>query len=394
MKRIFSAIKKSKPVFLFISVLLLGHPATAQLSPSVSDVFTGNHEGYTIYRIPAIITTVKGTVLAFCEGRNNLRDQSENDIVMKRSPDGGKTWDSLCVVEENGKHSLNNPTVLQDTETGKIFLMYQDYPFIAGERGVKPGYKGDHICRTFITFSTDEGIHWSSPREITRSVKRRKIVTSTASGPGVGIRITHGKYRGRLVVPFNQGPWGQWKVYTVYSDNHGKTWKRGNVAPEGSKGHGNEVQVAEMADGRLLLNARSFNGNHCRKKAISNDGGETWSPLTDDPALPEPQCQGTMIRFSFPDNGQKSRLIFANPASQSKRIKGTVRISYDEGKTWPISKLIYPGSFAYSCLTRIDSETVGLLFERDNYKKISFVRLPLDWLEKQIPFTVKIYKTK
>lgn len=384
MSRTFPINKKSSPVlpYLFLTFLLLNHAVKAQLPVSVSDVFTGNNEGYIIYRIPAMLTTDKGTVLVFCEGRNSLRDQSENDIVMKRSLDGGKSWAPLQLVEENGKHSLNNPTVLQDIVTGKIFLMYQDYPSAAGERGVKPGYRGDSICRSFITYSMDDGLHWAPPRDITRQVKRKIVVTSIASGPGLGIQIMRGKYRGRLVVPFNQGPWGQWKVYAVYSDNHGKTWRMGNVAPEGSKGHGNEVQVAEMDDGRLLLNTRSFNGIRFRKKAISSDGGETWSPLTDDPALPEPQCQGTLIRFSFRENGQKSRLLFANPASQSKRIRGTVRISYDEGQTWPVSKLIYPGSFAYSCLTRIDSETVGLLFERDNYKKISFVRLPVKWLEK------------
>ena len=150
-----------------------------------------------------------------------------------------------------------------------------------------PGYKGKNVCRTFVTNSTDEGVTWSSPKDITREVKRKTEVTSTASGPGVGIQIKKGSYAGRLVIPFNQGPYNHWKVYMVYSDDHGKKWKLGEVAPNGEKGIGNEVQVVEKEDGKVLLNCRSSGGDYYRKKSISTDGGMTWTPLIDVKELPE-----------------------------------------------------------------------------------------------------------
>ena len=139
--------------------------------------------------------------------------------------------------------------------------------------------------------------------------------------------------------------------------------------------------MVELTNGDILLNSRSASGNKLRKKAISKDGGETWSPLMDDPELIEPQCQASLMRFNFANNNEPGRLLFSNPASKEKRLLGTIRISYDDGKTWPLEKLIYEGSFAYSCLTKIDNSTAGLLFERDGYEKISFSIIPISWLE-------------
>lgn len=372
--------KKAPPYVVSVRFNTKELDRKARLLPALEDVFTGGLDGYPVYRIPAVITTLKGTILAFCEGRASLSDHAENDIVLKRSFDGGRTWSPLQVVWENGKHSLNNPTVVQDRVTGKILLLFQDYPAEHGERGVSEGYKGNNICRTYITSSTDEGATWAKPREITRSVKRKTGVTSTASGPGTGIQITQGPHTGRIVVPFNQGPYNEWKVYVVFSDDHGKKWHMGSIAPNGDKGMGNEVQVVELPGGNLLLNSRSAGGNQFRKTALSTDGGQTWSPLKDDPALPEPQCQGSILRFAFPHENQSGIILFANPASQKTRMYGTIRISYDNGRTWPVNKLVYNGSFAYSCLTRINAETAGLLFERDEYKKISFSGIRMAWL--------------
>ena len=346
---------------------------TTQLSLSKhTDVFIGGKEGYPIYRIPSVISTLDETLLAFCEGRSALSDHAQNDIVMKRSFNGGKTWEPLQIIAEDGKNCLSNPTVVQVRESGRILLMYQKYPYGFHEREVVPGYKGDRICRSFLIYSDDDGSTWTIPREITRQVKRKKTATSIACGPGIGIQIKNGKYKKRIIIPFNQGPYGDWQVYTVYSDDGGDKWKMGKIAPRDLEGMGNEVQVVELNNGHLMLNSRSANGNKQRKFAFSNDGGETWSSLSDDEELIEPQCQASILRFSFPGKDKKSRILFTNPASTSERTHGTIRISYDEGKTWPVNKLIYKGSFAYSCLTKIDNKTIGLLYEADNYSKIRF----------------------
>jgi sialidase-1 len=274
---------------------------------------------------------------------------------------------------------LVNPTAVEERASGRLWLMYQRYPAGASERQVERGYDGDRICRAFLTHSDDDGRTWGAPREVTRSVKRPEA-GSLASGPGVGIQLRRGPHRGRLVVPFNEGPWGDWHVYAAFSDDGGATWRYGEPAPSPGPGMGNEVQVVERVDGTLLLNARNQGGARCRTVATSRDGGATWSPLADEPALPDPQCQGTILRYTDPLDGQRSRLLFANAASAARRENGTVRLSYDEGATWPVSRVIHPGAFAYSCLTVLPGGGIGLLYERDGYAAITLARFDLAWL--------------
>jgi sialidase-1 len=344
-----------------------------------TDVFVSG-EGYPTYRIPAVITTRNSTLLAFSEGRQGEGDHTQNDLVLRRSTDRGRSWGEMRLIARDRPNVLVNPTAVQDLDTGRIWLMYQRYPEGAREAEVVPGYEGDRICRSFVVHSDDDGDSWSEPRETTRSVKRATVATSIASGPGVGIQLRRGPHRGRLVIPFNQGPGGAWKVYAVFSDDHGESWHYGDTAPEASAGNGNEVQMVELGDGTLMLNARSQGGNRCRKVATSRDGGETWSPLVDDPTLIESQCQGTIIRFDDVGGAGGDRLLFANPASRTDRVNGTVRLSEDGGRSWPVSRVVHAGSFAYSCLTVMDDGSIGLLYERDGYGKITFARFNLDWL--------------
>jgi len=345
-----------------------------ELSPSMTDVFVSGEEGYDTYRIPALITTQNGFLLAFCEGRSSRSDHAKNDLVLKRSFDKGKTWSELKVIAEDGDNSLNNPQAVVVSETGRIILMYQHYPQGFGEKEVLPGVKGNTVCKTFMIYSDDDGSTWSEPEDITKDVKRPKEVTSIASGPGRGIELTQGKKKGRLIMPFNQGPYGEWKVYAVYSDNQGKSWKYGDIAPAGTAGMANEVQMVELRDGTLMLNARSMEGNNHRLIAYSKDDGETWSALVEDTTLIEPQCQASIYRFN------PYYTLFSNPASQTERKNGTIRLSVDNGKTWQYSKTLYKGSFAYSCLTGINDLYAGVLFERDDYSKITFSRFPIKWL--------------
>jgi sialidase-1 len=141
----------------------------------------------------------------------------------------------------------------------------------------------------------------------------------------------------------------------------------------------NESTVVELSDGRILDNMRSYHGENRRAVAASEDGGETWSEVTLDDALIEPVCQASLLRYTFPDDSQESRILFSNPAS-TRRVMMTVRLSYDEGQTWPVSKLIHAGSSAYSCMTVLPNRSIGLLYERDGYRKITFARFDLSWL--------------
>jgi sialidase-1 len=347
----------------------------------LTDVFVGGREGYPAYRIPALIATKRGALLAFAEGRASLHDHAENDIVMKRSTDGGKTWGPLRLVDEDGANALNNPTAVLVRETGRVIIMYQRYAKAFDEHNAEPGYDGPHICRTFVAQSDDDGVSWSEPFEVTRQVKRPIKATSTATGPGIGIQLARGPHSGRILMPFNQGPAGKWQVYAVFSDDGGQSWRYGETAPEETKGHANEVQFVELNDGSVMLNARNQGGDKLRKVSISRDGGETWSSTRTDPVLIEPVCQASVLRHPGRGDLSKDVFVFSNPASQFARTNGTIRLSRDEGKTWSESRVLYTGSFAYSCLASLPDNSIGCLFERDGTSKISFARFTLHWIE-------------
>ena len=168
----------------------------------------------------------------------------------------------------------------------------------------------------------------------------------------------------------------------MYSDNGGHSWKYGDIAAEDSKGRGNEVQMVELADGSIRLNSRSYNGAKFRKTAISRDGGVSWSPLVDVADLPEPQCNASIVRVSDSVSGDKNRLMYTGPASQSGRTHGTVFISYDEGETWPIRREITESHFAYSSAARLNHNLLGCLYEggeKEYIEGIRLARFDLEW---------------
>jgi sialidase-1 len=341
----------------------------------VVDIFTGGEDGYAVYRIPSIVQLASGRLLAFAEGRASGSDNGVNDIVMRASDDLGASWGELLVVDDQPGFSLNNPCAVEVREgphAGRIVLMYQSYPTGCGEGCVVPGYDAPNICRTHVVFSEDGGDTWTPPADVTSQVKRPVVVTSVASGPGVGIQLRRGTWAGRLIMPFNQGPYGVWKVYAAWSDDGGVSWQYGEVAADGSPGTGNEVQMAERADGSILLNSRRFGGAAFRKTAVSTDGGATWSPLVDDDELPDPSCNAGLVVLTDPIDGfEGSRIVFSGPDSTTARVDGHAWLSTDGGATWPVKRRVYAGGFAYSLPTTIDCDRFGVCFERDGYQAIS-----------------------
>ena len=358
-------------------------------------VFVGGQDGFGSYRIPALLKTSRDTLLAFCEGRRFHSDHAQNTIVLRRSQDQGATWGHLSVIAEAGHDSLNNPLVVEDSADGEIMVMYQRYPFTreddvddplrwrshAGqdfppnihEGAAQPGYEGN-ICRTFLQRSDDDGLSWSEAHEITRQVKREPYVTSVASGPGIGIQLTRGRYAGRLVMPFTQGPWDAMGVYTVFSDDRGAHWRKGEIAPSRAAEFANEVQVAELGNGDLLLNARSFKGNKRRKIARSRDGGESWTPLEDAADLVEPECQGSMIAF-VRNHGESVALMYCGPSDSEQRRQGSLFQSSDGARSWHRVAVVNDGFFAYSSIGQLGRNQMGVLYECDDYGRIAFQRV-------------------
>jgi sialidase-1 len=347
--------------------------------PQTVHVFANGKDGYPIYRIPSLLCTPKGTLLAFCEARTG-NDQTPTDMVLRRSLDAGKTWLPMQVVVKAVPEAAMDPTAVIDRATGKIILVYDRWPETpkgheAGDRTPHrvPGLGRDSIT-TWLTVSNDDGVAWSTPVDITATAKKPQWI-ETIHGPGVGIQTRSG----RLVIPCarmdtNNGPW--WN-YILYSDDCGKTW---NLS-DNEVGPGvNESQVVELSDGTLLLNMRSDNDRHCRVGASSKDGGKTWTKLYDIPELPGATCQASILRYTWPDaRGGKSRILFCNPANLDRR-EGTVRLNYDEGKTWPVAKMIHKEYFGYSCLTAMPDGTIGCLYEIEGCAKIAFQSFSLEWL--------------
>jgi len=337
-------------------------------------IFTSGTGGYDTYRIPAMVVTNKGTILAFCEGRkNSVSDTGNIDLLLRRSTDNGKTWGNVQIIRDDGENVCGNPCPVIDRETGAIWLLMTWNYGGDNEKDLINGTSKD-TRRVFITSSDDDGFTWSKSKEITHSVKKPGW-TWYATGPGAGIQLEKGPYAGRLVAPCDhiEADTKHYYSHVIYSDDHGTTWKLGGRTPKRAV---NECQVAELMGGRLMLNMRNYDYKQkTRQIALSDDGGTTWYGQQFDGELVEPICQASLRGDGWNQDGSRQRLWFANPASQKAREKMTVRLSLDEGDTWPLERVLYTGPSAYSDLAILSDGRVACLFEagtKHPYEKIVF----------------------
>jgi sialidase-1 len=338
------------------------------------EVFVSGEGGYHTYRIPALIATKKGTLLAFCEGRKNSGgDSGDIDVVLKRSFDNGRTWSAMQKIADFGEDTIGNPTPVVERKTGAILLLLTRNPGEQHEKQIIDRTSAG--TRTvWISRSTDDGATWSAPAEITASTKLLDW-TWYATGPGNGIQTRSG----RLVIPCDHNTGDKLRYsHVIYSDDRGATWKIGGVAEEKT----NESAVAEARDGSLVFNMRSYHGKSRRAVARSRDGGLTWSPLALDEALVEPVCQASLISAARPGKRPDGRLLFSNPAATT-RTRMTVRFSRDDGRTWAGTRVIHEGPAAYSSLAVRRDGSIGLLYERGSkrpYEKITFASFDVGWV--------------
>ena len=371
-------MKTMATTLLLVTVSLLSQCEAADNEPLFErrDVFVAGRDNVREYRIPALATTGKGTLIAVCDARVEKRGDAINniDLVMKRSFDAGRTWEPLKVLADfPGQQAAADPCMLIDRTTGTISVCY-DHVLAELDRSGRRKRERRMISLHMIR-SRDDGRTWSKPTDLTRTVKQDGW-EAVMVAPGRGIQTRDG----RLVFPgYSRRPEAD-HAHVMYSDDHGETWQINSDA--GPKV--NECQVVELVDGLLMLNMRSYRGKSCRAVATTDDAGKTWHKIVDDTNLPESKCQASLIRHTdLRDGFQKNRLLFSNPANTTGRVNMTVRLSYDEGKTWPISKVIHTGPSAYSCLTVLKDGTIGLLYENGQaspYEKLTFARFNLEWL--------------
>ena len=340
-------------------------------------LFVSGTQDYHTYRIPALAVSNKGTILAFFEGRKNTgSDTGDIDIALKRSFDNGQTWEPMRIIVDDGPNVAGNPAPVVDRDTGVIWLLFCKNPSDGPERLI---VSGEAPRTVWLTNSHDDGTTWAEPEEITDDVKLPSW-TWYATGPCHGIQLQSG----RLVFPCDHVV-GASREYAksghshvIYSDDHGESWHIGGVAQPGT----NESVIVQTVDGALYLNCRNYADAKWRAYAWSRDDGESFPEFGWDNTLVEPICQASMVRFTDAESHDKNRILFSNPAS-TKRERMTVRISYDECRTWSTGKLLYEGTSAYSDLCIAPDMSICCFYERteaDSRRIIMFSQFNLEWL--------------
>lgn len=356
--------------------------AATPAPPPSQTLFARGQEGYHTCRIPALAVTTNGTVLAFAEGRKHSGgDAGKIDLLVRRSVDNGETWGKVQVVWADEENTCGNPAPVVDRQTGAVWLLSTWNRGEDHERKIIDRTSRD-TRRIFVASSSDDGITWTQPREITPEVKLANW-TWYATGPGGGIQMTRGPRSGRLVIPCDhiEADTKHYYSHVIYSDDHGQNWKLGGSTPRSQV---NECEIVELAGGRLMLNMRNYDRTHHRRQvAISDDGGLTWADQRFDEALIEPICQAAIRRWRWPAQDQTEVIAFSNPASQHARTNLTLRASFDDGRTWPAARVLHPGPSAYSDLAVLADGRIACLFEAgatNSYETIRLVRLPLEAL--------------
>lgn len=322
-----------------------------------------DNDDISCYRIPALITASNGDLLVSIDERvpscGDLKWSDDINIVLRRSEDNGKTWLPIeRIIDFPLGQSASDPSFILDKITGTIFMFYNFMDL----------KKEKDVYYLQVVKSTDNGITWSDPEDITSQIAKPewhgdfKFITS-----GRGIQTSTGTLL-HCMVNLDNG------MHVFGSDDHGKTWKLYNtpITPA------NESKIVELHDGRWMINSRA-NNKGVRYVHISNDEGETWETRADE-TLIDPSCNASIIQYDIKKKKKGTPLIFSNANSGDKRENMTVRISFDNGETWSKGKTIYTGGSAYSTLTVLKNGDIGLCFEKDDYKENVFVSFSFDWL--------------
>lgn len=339
------------------------------------------YDGVHSYRIPGLVTSKKGTLLAVYDVRRNKSGdlQGDIDVGLSRSTDGGETWEPMKIIMDMEKwgglpedqNGIGDPAILVDDVTGIIHvvgLWIHGKPGVAAWISSQPGIAPEETGQLMIVSSEDDGLTWSAPKNITQPLKDPSWHLFLA-GPGMGITMKDGtlvfaaQFKDADKVPHST---------IIHSRDRGQSWSIG----KGARSNTTESQVAELSDGSLMLNMRDDRGGS-RAVMVTRDLGETWEEHSSNrSALIEPICMGSLIVTS---NGDQSLMLFSNPNATDGRYNITIKTSFDEGHTWPEGNQILldqEKGWGYTCLTRVDEDHIGILYE-SSQANMTFQKIPL-----------------
>ena len=400
---------------LLLSVLLLT-PLLRAAEPFLEkiDLFTaGEDPAYKVYHIPGVVVTSKGTVLAWCEARKRASGVSDWDdirILLRRSTDDGKTWDAPRSIADVPGPKTKNPSALKMKNVDPADVTYNNPVLIADRDGTVHMLFCLEYMRCFYQRSLDDGLTWSTPTEITAAFegfRKGHDWKVLATGPDHGIQLRNGRLLVPVWISAGTGNNGHHPSVTgtIFSDDHGATWHAGDIAVPTNETwiDPNETTAAELGDGRVMLNVRSESKPNRRIIVTSPDGATGWSTPRFDDALFEPICMGSLVRYDF---GGQHLLLFSNPHNLEKAKGGatpggyrdrknlSVKLSPDDGLTWPTSKTVEKGYGMYSDLAVTPAGTILCLYGRSGAGqgqakglpaftggRLTLARFNLEWLK-------------
>jgi sialidase-1 len=391
---------------LFFCILAIFACAASAAEPWIEkiDLFRSGDGGYNLYHIPGVVVTKSGAVLAWCEARKKSIDWDDIRILLRRSTDDGKTWSTPEIIADVPGAKQKNPVALKLKDVDPADITYNNAVLIADRDGTVHMLFCLEYMRCFYQRSSDDGVTWSTPVEITSTFEKFRPQYDwkvLATGPNHGIQLR----TGRLIVPVwlseatAKNPHHPSVTATIYSDDGGKTWSAGEIAVPTTNEwtDPNETVAIELADGRVMLNVRTESKTHRRLITTSRDGATGWSKPRFDDALLEPICMAGIVRYSLATGGDKNRILFSNPHNlargEGQEVPGktrdrknlSIKLSYDEGESWPVNKTIEPEWSGYSDLAVTGSGTILCFYGRGQKTRfagdrLTVARFNLQWL--------------
>lgn len=366
----------------------LATSAAAEPLLDKTDLFQAGQSGYETFRVPGVVVTGQGSILTYCEARRGSRsDWSDIEILLCRSVNGGRTWSPPVRIADAGKETCNNAVAIVDRDTGRIHFLYCI-----------------NYARCYYLFSDDDGVTFSPPRDVTAAFepfRKNYDWHVLATGPGHGIQLRNG----RLLVPVwlstamrEHRPSA---VSTIYSDDHGETWRAGELVCQHPEPLVNpsETVAVQLSDDRVLLNIRNENTVYRRALSSSADGATGWTPIRFHDGLYEPICMAGIVQFPASLAGDNRTFLFANPDSRDNpglhgkhkfrhRENVTVRLSRDDCETWPVARVLEPGISGYTDLAVGPDGTIYCVYERGGADGFAFQRLTVarfnrEWIEQR-----------